>query len=245
MPVQMAKAAWTGENWRGEAFTDFSELIGRTGDDTKDPLFLSATKEEPSKGIVGWSTLSSFMLSTARTFLPIPLENTVAALAGEMEGITSMGKSAGFKLGAMQSYTPCEKKVHEALQHMVSIGTPESRALNKAKTDVLKFIIRDKDVGEFVKASMEFMLTFKLSQDAANAFIQKGLGILTDPKYGLLKYQFNEVAKQNFSLALQAFEKAHPDEKRVLLPVLFEHLNGVVDLKKVPKYVNRIQEAMK
>jgi len=88
---RIATDAWSGTDWAGRDFTSVGELVGLSGD-TKGRL----VKWTPGGGkVLRPSQIPSFIIYQGRSALPIPAQNTLAFLSGEMDAFDAITKSAG------------------------------------------------------------------------------------------------------------------------------------------------------
>ena len=106
---------FTGEDWKGQKFTTFAEFWGRDdkgeyqrsgkrkdgsryrrGDPKGGQLKYSTVKWEfGGGGAVRYDEVPSFLINQARGVLPIPIQNGIEFLMGEIDAFDAMTKSAG------------------------------------------------------------------------------------------------------------------------------------------------------
>ena len=83
--------ALSGEDYAGRRFRNYGELVGLDGDSPGKLVEWDYRRRGP----VGWSQMPSWMLYEGKAALPIPVQNFISYMAGEMNGVEAMLNSAG------------------------------------------------------------------------------------------------------------------------------------------------------
>jgi hypothetical protein len=121
-----ADAAW-GADWAGRPFTTWAELLGvddkgvyKAGERAGLPKGgkLRGRLVQKQRGAwrpISYETLPSFLLYEARQSLPIPIQQGIGWLAGELDAFDALTKSVGMMTATTYRGTP-ERSLEEALE---------------------------------------------------------------------------------------------------------------------------------
>ncbi len=116
----------SGRDWRGRVFTTIGELSGMTGTEEMEPLRGKLTKQGlgNEKAGVSWSQVPSYALNQAKQILPIPVQNLVSYLGGEMDGFEAAAKSTGTRVSSGRARSEAERVMSEYYRAHTPAGTP-------------------------------------------------------------------------------------------------------------------------
>ncbi|MBN2818612.1 MAG: hypothetical protein JXP36_06565, partial [Bacteroidales bacterium] len=122
-----------GENWQGKRFTSLDELLGidekgqyktsskkygyRVGDPKggKNKGQLTRWRKPGDYGPVKYEEIPSFILSTFRGFLPVPLQNGLAFALGEIDAFDAVSHGVGIHLNSKRNYPKLEREYNKAV----------------------------------------------------------------------------------------------------------------------------------
>jgi len=128
-----ALEAFTGSDWRGWEFTDAGELLGL---DDRGRLAGQLTKF-PMGGseALKYEQIPSFMLHTARSYLPIQGQNILAYATGEVDWFNAFTKSAGLTVSVVSQPQEEKKSRYSMIKEAVKKGEDINKYLEKAKIE--------------------------------------------------------------------------------------------------------------
>jgi hypothetical protein len=158
--------ALTGHDWRGNVFTTLNEMLGVT-DSIAGPLTGQLTKEGKPTGTIGYSQVPSFMLHQIRGVIPIPFQNILYAIMGEMDGFTAAIKSAGGMASSANVKTNAQDLMSEYYQN---VSPTIKTAAQKERTDLKKELLKmykDGDVDGFREGLEDAIRDGKISHQEA------------------------------------------------------------------------------
>jgi hypothetical protein len=161
----------TGANWKGNTFTTLGELMGMTSDPEFDPLRGAFTKESPSRGPVSLSQAPSYLGAQARQSLPIPAQNLLGFIQGELDAFDAITRSVGIMEASTKPTTDAEDVMRDILAARTPPGTPAGRKQARMKADL-------KDLGR--KDAEKFLPELAKKRDAGELTDKEILNVLKE-----------------------------------------------------------------
>ncbi len=242
--ARMVEEAGSGHDWRGNVFTTIAELSGATGREDMVPLRAQLTKE-PMKGQGGPITpeqYPSYALHQVRQILPIPMQNLLASLTGEMDGFEAVIKSTGTRVTATRPKSDAQKAITEIIKTQSPVGTPLEQEQKKANYKLFnETILNNKNPAKFETEWTAMVDRGERTQRQYDNAIQHAEMVLEDSRYGQMKWQFKNI--QNFGGALRVFELANPQERQALSQLMEEKWMRVKP-EDVDKYEKKMDQLL-
>jgi hypothetical protein len=205
--------AFSGENWKGQPYTDFGDLIGATEGGALKGKFV---KEGKSAGPVSISQLPSFLLGQARGALPIPGGNLLGMLGGEMDAFDAITKSTGTMISSFTPKTEAQGLIKDYYQ-----ATLPGRNLTTAqreKKDLEKGLLkqaRSGDMEGFTDRLADYLADGKFTRTEAKDLM----------KEAQLPAGVAGFARLPLDVALKVFDAATDAEKELWGPSLLSRIN--------------------
>jgi hypothetical protein len=145
--------------------------MGMTSDPEFDPLRGAFTKESPSRGPVSLSQAPSYLGAQARQSLPIPAQNLLGFIQGELDAFDAITRSVGIMEASTKPTTDAEDVMRDILAARTPPGTPAGRKQARMKADL-------KDLGR--KDAEKFLPELAKKRDAGELTDKEILNVLKE-----------------------------------------------------------------
>ena len=219
--------AFAGENWKGQPYTDFGDLIGATEGGALKGKFV---KEGKSKGPISISQMPSFLIGQIRGASPIPGGNLIGLIGGEMDAFDALTKSSGTMISSFTPKTEAQGLIKDYYQATLPGRnlTPEQAEKKDLEKELLKQA-RGGDLGGFTDRLADLMADGKFTRTEAKDLMKQA-----QMPAGVASF-----AKLPMDVALKVFEAATDAEKELWGPSLLSKVNGAQ-----PETLQRNQDAL-
>ena len=206
--------AGTGRDWRGRPFTTFSEFTGLSGNPEEAPLKGTLTRE-PKRGDrmgpVQLSQVPSYAAHQARQSLPIPAQNAITTLMGEMDGFDAVIKSGGAILSSKRPTTEAQDLMREIKAASTPTGTPAQQQAAREKFQLIEMGRKGKEK-EFFTGLAEGLKMGKYTVKQALNIFKASLQDRDNVSYKTLR--LND--------ALRVYEVGDEGERQKFAPLLLQ-----------------------
>ena len=182
----MVADLWTGEDWAGRRFTSVPELIGRDdkgvyrttrkgryekgepkGGKLKGELVAKSSRDA---GKFGYQNYPSWLAYEARSSMPIPIQQGIAWLTGEIDGFDAITKSLGMMTATDYPLSP-EQREEKILSNARKLT--KKRPTKKFEWDLWK---------SDIEAALQWYRDNGVSYDEAWSLYKKGDDVTNSKK---------------------------------------------------------------
>ncbi len=212
--------ALAGRDWRGNVFTDLPELLGATGDEEQAPLTGKFTKpgQKGKGGPIGISQVPSYLGHEARQSLPIPVQNVLNFLSGEMDAWDAISKGVGTMTSSARPMSEAERLMMEDSRLRAPQLTPKQREEAQERRKLMEIALKEQDGPKFLEALNQARQDGKVTGLQYDRMKKDAAEVLKDPESGQFKLRFSRV--QGLGTALKVFDTATPREKEAIAPLM-------------------------
>jgi len=205
--------AFAGENWKGQPYTEFGELIGTSEGGALQGKYV---KEGKSTGPISISQMPSFLLGQIRGASPIPGGNLMGMLGGEMDAFDALTKSSGTMISSFTPKTEAQGLIKNYYQATLPGRnlTPAQVEKQNLEKELLKQA-RGGDMEGFTDRLADLMADGKFTRTEAKDLMKQA-----QMPAGVASF-----AKLPLDVALKVFDAATDAEKEIWGPSLLSRIN--------------------